>query len=80
MAGRKGKGLFGESGSDDTDERSLFTRFVEGAFLFGVACFVLRWGIAQLLCVRVPLIIIATSVLIIVIAYRTYKWRKHGDF
>ena len=79
MSARRSRGLFGEK-EDEPDERTLFTRFMEGAFLFGVACFIIRWGVAQLLCVKVPLIIIASIVLIIVIAYRTYRWRKHDDY
>lgn len=81
MSGRRSRGLFGENDAEDKDDRNLFTRIIEGAILFGIACFVIRWGVAQLLCVRVPLIIIATVVLIIVAAYRTHKWRKkHDDF
>ena len=80
MGERKNRGLFSENESEEHEERNLFTRFAEGAFLFGVACFVIRWGVMQLLCVRVPLTIIASIVLVIVIAFRTYRWRKHDDF
>lgn len=81
MSGRRNRGLFGENDAEDYDDRNLFTRLIEGAILFGIACFVIRWGVAQLLCVRVPLIIIASVVLVIVVAFRTHRWRKrHDDF
>lgn len=81
MSGRRSRGLFLDNDDEDKDDRNLFARGFEGAILFGIACFVIRWGVAQLLCVRVPLIIIAIVVFIIVAAYRTHRWRKrHDDF
>lgn len=70
-----------EDQKDDPDtDRSLFSRIVEGVIVFVVCCFLVKLGVAYLISVRVPLLIIAVIVGSIVIIYRVCKRRDHDDY
>ena len=71
-----------EDRKDDPDtDRSLFSRIVEGVIVFVVCCFLVELGVNCILAVRIPLIIIAVIVGIVIISYRAWKWRRdHEDF
>lgn len=62
----------------DTD-RGLFGKLVEGVIAFCICVFALKIAIEALICIRVPLIVIGVTAVIIIIIYRTYKWRRDRD-
>lgn len=62
----------------DTD-RGLFGKLVEGVIVFCICVFILKIAIETLICIRVPLIVIGVTAVIIIIIYRTYKWRRDRD-
>ncbi len=68
----------GEKDKSDTD-RSLFGRLVEGVIVFCICVFAIKIAIETLICIRVPLIVIGVTAAIIVIIYRTWKWRRDRD-
>lgn len=68
----------GEKDKSDTD-RSLFGRLVEGVIVFCICVFAIKIAIETLICIRVPLIVIGVTAVIIIIIYRTYKWRRDRD-
>ena len=68
-----------EKDSDGNTDRSLFSRIVEGVIVFVICCFLIHLGVEYILAVKVPLLIIAAIVAMIVIIWRVYKWRKHHD-
>lgn len=67
-----------EKDKSDTD-RGLFGKLVEGVIVFCICVFALKIAIETLICIRVPLIVIGVTAAIIVIIYRTYKWRRDRD-
>lgn len=67
-----------EKDKSDTD-RGLFGKLVEGVIVFCICVFILKIAIETLICIRVPLIVIGVTAVIIIIIYRTYKWRKDRD-
>lgn len=67
-----------EKDKSDTD-RGLFGKLVEGVIVFCICAFVLKIAIETLICIRVPLIVIGVTAVIIIIIYRTYKWRRDRD-
>lgn len=68
----------GDKDKSDTD-RSMFGRFVEGVIVFCICVFAIKIAIETLICIRVPLIVIGVTAAIIVIIYRTWKWRRDRD-
>ena len=71
----------GNAKDQDTDtDRSLFTRIAEGAIVFAICCFLVRLGVEYVLAVKVPLMIIALIVGIIVVAFRVTKRGRHDDY
>ena len=58
---------------------SLFGRIFEAVILFVVCCYLIKLSVCWLVSVRVPLLIIAVIVGIIVISFRVYKWRNDHD-
>ena len=78
---QKGKGKRGEKDSEGNTDRGLFTRIVEDVIIFAVCCYLVKLGVSYILAVRVPLIIIAVIVGVVLIGYRAWKWRHdHEDF
>ena len=67
-----------EKDKSDTD-RGLFGKLVEGVIVFCICVFILKIAIETLICIRVPLIVIGVTAVIIIIIYRTYKWRRDRD-
>ena len=67
-----------EKDKSDTD-RGLFGKLVEGVIVFCICVFALKIAIETLICIRVPLIVIGVIAVIIIIIYRTYKWRRDRD-
>lgn len=67
-----------EKDKSDTD-RGLFGRLVEGVIVFCICVFAIKIAIETLICIRVPLIVIGVTGVIIVITYRTWKWRRDRD-
>ena len=67
-----------EKDKSDT-ERGLFGKLVEGVIVFCICVFILKIAIETLICIRVPLIVIGVTAVIIIIIYRTYKWRRDRD-
>ncbi len=67
-----------EKDKSDT-ERGLFGRLVEGVIVFCICVFAIKIAIETLICIRVPLIVIGVTAVIIIIIYRTYKWRRDRD-
>lgn len=67
-----------EKDKSDTD-RGLFGKLVEGVIVFCICVFILKIAIETLICIRVPLIVIGVTAVIIIIIYRTYKWRRGRD-
>ena len=66
---------------DEKDEHTVFEKIIENAILFALACVAVKYGVMQLLSVRVPLLVIAVSIGIVVVVYRTQKWRdRHDDY
>lgn len=72
-AGREG------NGADNDTERGLFARLVEGIIVFFICALLLRLGIEYLLCIRIPLLVIAVIAAVIIITYRVYRWKRHHD-
>ena len=69
-----------ESEVHDMD-RSLFSRIVEVVIAFAVCCFLVKLGISYLVSIRIPLIIIAVILAVVVIAYRLHRWKgRHEDY
>lgn len=68
----------GDKDKGDT-ERGLFGRLVEGVIVFCICVFSIKIAIETLICIRVPLIVIGVTAVIIVIIYRTWKWRRDRD-
>lgn len=68
-----------EKDKSDTDRGGLFGRLVEGVIVFCICVFALKIAIETLICIRVPLIVIGVTAVIIIIIYRTYKWRRDRD-
>ena len=67
---------------EDDPPYGIFIRIIENLILFAAACYLLRLGISWLISVRVPLLVVAISLVIIVIFFRTYRWnrwRRHHD-
>ena len=58
-----------ENAEPDTD--SLFGGLIRAVIIFAVCCY--------LVSVRVPLLIIAVIVGVIIVVCRVYKWRKDHD-
>lgn len=77
---KKSSSWFFDSDPEPHTEKSLPTRLMEGVIVFSLACFVLKWGVESVLAVRVPLIIIAVIALIIFVACRVYKRRRHDEY
>ena len=46
---------------------------------YDINVFILKIAIETLICIRVPLIVIGVTAVIIIIIYRTYKWRRDRD-
>lgn len=67
-----------EKDKSDTD-RGLFGKLVEGVIVFCICVFALKIAIETLICIRVPLIVIGVTAAIVIIIYRTYKWRRDRD-
>ena len=67
-----------EKDKSDTD-RGLFGKLVEGVIVFCICVFILKIAIETLICIRVPLIVIGVTAVIMIIIYRTYKWRRDRD-
>jgi len=66
-----------ENADPETD--SLFGGLIRAVIIFAVCCYLVNLGVCYLVSVRVPLIIIAVIVGIIIVSYRVYKWRKDHD-
>ena len=64
---------------DDTMPYGFFSRLFEYVIVFAISCYLIRLGICWLLSVRVPILVIVVSTGIVVLAYRTYRWRKRHD-
>lgn len=58
---------------------SLFGRIFGNVILFAVCCYLIKLGVCYLVSVRVPLLIIAVIIGIIVTIFRAYKWRNDHD-
>lgn len=71
--------LLGEKDGDPDTDRGLFAKLAEDAILFVICCFLVRLGVCWLVSVRIPLIIIAATVGISIIACRIHEWRKNHD-
>ncbi len=52
---------------------------MEGVIVFCICVFAIKIAIETLICIRVPLIVIGVTAAIIVIIYRTWKWRRDRD-
>lgn len=76
---RKSSERHGECDADSDTERSLLTRLVEDVIAFVICCYLVRLGVFYILSVKIPLIIMAVIAGVIVIGYRSYKWRKDHD-
>lgn len=72
-------GKHGEKDAEADTERSLLTRLFEDVVVFLVGAYLLRLGVYYILDIKIPLIIIAVIVGIVIIGYRSYRWRKHHD-
>ena len=67
-----------KDGKDDT-ERGLFARLFEDVVIFVIAAYLIRLGVYYILEVKIPLTIITVIVGIVIIGYRSARWRKHHD-
>ena len=66
---------------DDPDtDRGLFERLIEWVIAFVICCFLIKLGVAYLISVRLPLLVIAVVLATIVIIYRVCKRRDHDDY
>lgn len=78
---KKKTGWFEEKDAEEDTDRSLFDRLVEGVIVFAICCFLLRWGVEQVLLIRLPLAIIAVIAGTIVIIWRWFRWKdRHDDY
>ncbi len=73
------KNRYGEK-EDEPDDRSLFDKLVEDVIAFVVCCFLVRWGVMCLISVKIPLMIIAVIVGVVIISWRVYRRRDHDDY
>ena len=64
---------------NETDTESWLGRIFGNVILFVVCCYLVKLGVCYLVSVRVPLLIIAVIIGIIVISFRVYKWRNDHD-
>ena len=59
--------------------RGIFGKIVEDVIVFVICSYLIRLGVYYILEVKIPLIIIAVIVAIVIIGLRAYRWRKHHD-
>lgn len=65
----------------EPDTESWLGHIFGNVILFAVCCYLIRLGVCWLVSVRVPLLIIAVILGIIVTIFRVYKWRNdHDDY
>lgn len=77
---RRNRNWLDERDDDPHTDRSLFGRLVEDVIIFAICCFLVKLGVSYLVSVKIPLIIIAVILAIIVIIYRVYRRRDHDDY
>lgn len=73
--------MFNDKDKDKDDRRSLFQWLLESIVMFAVGCFLIRLGVCWLVSVKLPLIVIAVSLMIGVVMVRLFIWRnRHDDY
>lgn len=77
---RRNRDWLDDRDDDPYTDRGLFGRIVEDVIIFAICCFLVKLGVSYLVSVKIPLIIIAVILAIIVIIYRVYRRRDHDDY